>query len=404
MPAKSGTEALLFHEAWRSERAINVFRSLFWTAICLAILLGEEQSKVFIPAIMLGLAYGVLCGLISLTWLRKRYHAAFAYVVTLFDFVLLLFIHEQTHIFLLASSSPDAKSQLHAVVPALMLVISVNVLRFSWQTTAVAVVAASVGYLNLALRYESVNRTTTFVNTAIIVLFGGFLLYASVLLRRIIHRVKERDAFARFLPGPVVDRLTADPTAIDLGGERQEATVLFSDIRGFTTMAEGLEPEVVVSLLNEYFQEMVEEIFDNQGILDKFIGDGICAVFGPPLSGVDQASRAVRAAKGMLVRLDAINEKRGKRGEPKFKIGIGIHTGQLVAGNIGSPRRLEYTHVGDTVNTASRIEGLTKTHGAPLLISGATYARLNDGEFDTKQIGSETLRGRPEPIDLYAVR
>jgi class 3 adenylate cyclase len=234
--------------------------------------------------------------------------------------------------------------------------------------TALATVVAVFGYLHLSLSYASTNRVTVMVNVGQMVGFGGLLAFSSVLLRRIIHRVKERDAFARFLPGPVVERLTRDPTAIQLGGERQDATVLFTDIRGFSQIADEVEPEVVVALLNEYFQEMVEEVFDHHGILDKFIGDGLCAVFND-LGGDDHAHRAVACAQGMIARLATINAARVGRGEEAIAIGIGIHTGKLVAGNIGSQRRLEYTHIGETVNTAARIEGMTKDLAVPLLIS-----------------------------------
>jgi class 3 adenylate cyclase len=394
-------DALLFDEAWRSERFINVFRALVWTAITTAIL-AADASGAFNPAIAVGLLYGVACGVLSVTWLRKRYHRAFPYVATIMDFGLLMAIHEQTHAFLLATNSAEAMQQLHGVVPALMVLMAVNMLRFSWRVTALATVAAVFGYLHLSLSYESTNRVTVMVNVGQMVGFGGLLAFSSVLLRRIIHRVKERDAFARFLPGPVVERLTRDPTAIQLGGERQDATVLFTDIRGFSQIADEVEPEVVVALLNEYFQEMVEEVFDHHGILDKFIGDGLCAVFNE-LGGDDHAHRAVACAQGMIARLATINAARVGRGEEAIAIGIGIHTGKLVAGNIGSQRRLEYTHIGETVNTAARIEGMTKDLAVPLLISDTTHGCLESSDLRFVSRGEQPVRGRSKPITVYAL-
>jgi adenylate cyclase len=178
--------------------------------------------------------------------------------------------------------------------------------------------------------------------------------------------------------------------------------VLFTDIRGFSQIADEVEPEVVVALLNEYFQEMVEEVFDHHGILDKFIGDGLCAVFNE-LGGDDHAHRAVACAQGMIARLATINATRVGRGDQAIAIGIGIHTGKLVAGNIGSQRRLEYTHIGETVNTAARIEGMTKDLAVPLLISDTTHGCLESSDLRFVSRGEQPVRGRSKPITVYAL-
>lgn len=394
---QSGTDALLHDEAWRSERAINVFRASIWIVVCAAILTGSKiAGDPFYPSVFAGLLYGVVMALIGATWLRRRYHPLFPYVASALDVVVLGAIAETTHEFMLVAHPAEAQQQLHDAVAAYMLLLGANALRFSWRATAWSTVWAIGGVATLLLRnLPDTGPVNLVVNVVQLAALGAILGVSARKLRTVIHRVKERDAFARFLPEPVVEELTRDPSAMDLGGKRQEATVLFADIRGFTTMSEDLEPEAVVAMLNEYFAEMVDEIFDNDGILDKFIGDGIVAVFSEP-------ERAVTCARGMLRRLDDINATRDKRGQPPLRIGVGIHSGTLVAGKIGSPRRLEYTHIGDTVNTASRVEGMTKTLNESVLISATTHAQLDDTSA-LESLGEQVMRGR-KPIDLYALR
>ena len=404
--AVGGAEALLREEAWRSERVINVFRSVLWTLICAAILAGSvARGDRFLPGVAAGLVYGITSGVVGATWLRRRYHALVPFVGSALDVVVLAIIADTTHRLILADQGPVAASQqLHDTHGALMVLIAANALRFSWQASAWSVLCAAIAYATLILKHEQQpNPVALGVGVGELLAVGAVLAVSARKLRVVIHRVKERDAFARFLPEPIVERLSKDPSALALGGEQQEATVLFADIRGFTTMAERMKPEDVCSLLNEYFAEMVDEIFAHQGILDKFIGDGICAVFGSGLGEGDHAARAVRAARGMLRRLEVINEARAKRGEPPLKIGVGIHSGTLVAGNIGSPLRLEYTHVGDTVNTASRLESLTKEVERALVFSSATKARLSGAEFDVEDLGEIAVRGR-QSITLHSIR
>jgi adenylate cyclase len=221
-----------------------------------------------------------------------------------------------------------------------------------------------------------------------------------------LNRRRLQDLFGRYVPPQVIDELLKKPDAVPLGGRRQEVTVLFSDIRGFTSYSEGLPPEEVVKRLNEYFAVMCEVIFRHGGTLDKYLGDGIMALFGAPLPAADHARRALLAAVEMLERLGELNRAWEKRGEGTFQIGIGINSGPAVVGNIGSPRRLEYTAIGEAVNLASRLEGLNKEFGTSIILSEATAACLGEppAGLSLEELGAVPVRGMARPVRIFTVR
>ena len=220
------------------------------------------------------------------------------------------------------------------------------------------------------------------------------------------ERQRVHDTFARFVPEAVVEEvLERTDGDLRLGGVRREGTVLFSDLRGFTTFAEALEPDVVIDVLNQYLGEMSDEIMDNGGTLVAFMGDGIMAVFGAPIEQSDHADRAVRAAREMLrVRLPRFCAWMRERGlGDGFAMGIGINSGSLMSGQVGSRRRIEYTAIGDTTNTAARLEGMTKGTPHQVFISESTRAALRAETEDLEFVEEMEVRGREKRIGVWTL-
>jgi adenylate cyclase len=214
------------------------------------------------------------------------------------------------------------------------------------------------------------------------------------------ERDRVKELFGRYVTTQVSEEILKGQ--LTLGGVAKRVTILFSDVRNFTTMAETMRPEEVVTFLNDYFSEMVEAVFEQQGILDKFIGDGLLAIFGPLDDTPDHPRRAVLAALRMKVRLAKLNGERSIVGQPPIAIGIGIHTDTVVVGNIGSHKRLEYTVIGDGVNTCSRVESANKEFGTTILITETTWEAVQE-DFECRPMPVAHLKGKLNTPQLYEV-
>ena len=219
-----------------------------------------------------------------------------------------------------------------------------------------------------------------------------------VVLEDISQEKRMKNAMYRYMTPGVAEQVMALGEDALLEGERKEVTILFSDIRGYTTITENLEASEVVKLLNQYFETMVEAVFNHQGTLDKFIGDALMAVFGAPLSIEDHALMAVKTALDMRYRLREFNLSRPH--ETQFKIGVGISSGGVVSGNIGSQKRMDYTVIGDGVNLSSRLEAITKQYGCDIILSEFTYQLCSDSIL-VRDLDKVRVKGKQKAVSIY---
>ena len=236
-------------------------------------------------------------------------------------------------------------------------------------------------------------------------LAGALALFGGVAYQYLVEgreKRKMKKLFGQYVSKDVYDQLVENPALARLGGQRREMTVLFSDIRGFTTVSERGQPEEIVALLNEYFTRMVDIVFRHKGTLDKFVGDMVMALFGAPLDDPDHADHAVEAALEMVEALQQLNAGWKAHGRPELDIGIGINTGPMIAGNIGSEAIMSYTVIGDAVNLGSRLESLNKQYGTRIIISDATRARVTR-PYRFRPLGDVVVKGKSRPVAIFEV-
>ncbi len=232
----------------------------------------------------------------------------------------------------------------------------------------------------------------------IILIYLGITIYRYVTEER--EKKKIRGAFQYYLTPSVVNEILKDPSKLKLGGDKKRLSVMFSDIRGFTTISEKLSPENLVQLLNEYLTAMTNIVFKHDGLLDKYIGDAIMAVFGAPLDQPDHAQRACYTAVEMMAELKTLQKKWAAEGWPEINIGIGVNTGDMVVGNMGSEMRFDYTVMGDSVNLASRLEGTNKEYGTRMIISEFTHESVKD-EFVCRELDAVRVKGKKLPVRIF---
>ena len=258
-----------------------------------------------------------------------------------------------------------------------------------------------VGYLLISQAFfvrQGIWLNAVYPLLTMVIVYTAVTLYRYIIEER--EKRKIRGAFSFYVTPSVVNEMLKNPEKLKLGGDKKELSVLFSDIRGFTTLAEEMEPETLVNLLNEYLTDVTNVVFEFDGLLDKYIGDAVMAVFGAPLEQTDHPMRACRTALKMLERLSKMQQKWEAEGTPRLDIGIGINTGPMVVGNMGSERRFDYTVMGDSVNLASRLEGINKEYGTRVVISEFTHERVK-GDFFCRELDAVRVKGKVRPVKIF---
>jgi adenylate cyclase len=298
---------------------------------------------------------------------------------------------------------PESRVVRFALVVALALAVGLlaTMLPAWWAAAAFAVIVAAFA-LAATRQFAGgywINITQPTLASSL-ALFGG-VGYQYFFEGR--EKRKMKRLFGQYVSRDVYDQLVANPDLARLGGQRRQMTVLFSDIRGFTTVSEKGQPEEIVAILNEYFTRMVEIVFAHKGTLDKFVGDMVMALFGAPLDDPNHAEHAVDAALEMIRELNRLNEKWVAEGGTALDIGIGISTGPMIAGNIGSEAIMSYTVIGDSVNLGARLESLNKEYGTRIIISQATYDAL-PGRYLFRPLGDVVVKGKTRPVAIFEVK
>ena len=274
--------------------------------------------------------------------------------------------------------------------------------KFKIQIATVFIAASFITYFLFAL-------LVLFDNYGIIMnvlfpLFSISLVY--IALVAIYYQTEEKNRkwitslFGKYVSPVVIDNLIEDPDKINLGGEKRNITIFFSDIRGFTSIAESISPEELVRLLNEYLTEMTSIIITNQGLVDKYMGDAIMAFWGAPLDQPEHAKASCSSSLEMMEKLKDLQKKWKKKGMPFVDIGIGLNSGDAIVGNMGSMNRFDYTAMGDNVNLASRMEGLNKMYGTNIIITENTYKIVKD-KFETRKLDVVRVKGKKKPVLIY---
>jgi adenylate cyclase len=292
----------------------------------------------------------------------------------------------------------------YILAPVLMCWMLVNSLRYSRASSALGAIVAPAVFL-MTMRIIAGYFPAQIVVAALLALAGLVSVAAASQARQNLDRFARLQLLRRYLPPAAVERVMRDDpdAALALGGRLVTVTLLAADLRGFTAMSEKLAPKEVMAQLNAYHGAMIGVIERNGGAIDKFIGDGTLVVFGLDGSAETAARAAVRCAAEMLDALEDHNGARAGLGQPPLRMGIGVHTGPVIAGNLGVPGwRLEFTVIGDAVNTFSRLEGLTKERGVPVLVSAETVALLEDAG-GLRSLPAATMRGKEHELGIYAL-
>lgn len=389
----------------KSERRINYFRMIGLIFLSITdstnfFLQGEYTSELIIFVMVFTLIFLSYFGFIHyITAEKQPYRPWVKYLTITCDYLMLVSI----------TTDPNSGSFMQLETSTLgflmlMLLTLINLLSALRHSRIAILYSTTLGSLSaiLILNHLQIDPTLFIYGPAMMIITGLLTMAIANNMSSLFLKLRHRERLMRFLSPEIVEKLDSGSLKLELGGEVKEVTVLMTDIRGFTSLSEERDPHEVVALLNEYFTAMSNIIFKYGGTLDKFIGDAIMAVYGTPESYPDDTLRALKTAQEMIRAMEELNAKWKEKDFPELKMGIALHTGQVLAGNIGSPKRMEYTVIGDAVNVTSRIESMNKTYNTEILFTQETYSKIKD-HISARVVGDAPVRGRKNQIQLYTL-
>lgn len=289
------------------------------------------------------------------------------------------------------------------IIQILLIVATFLIVSFYPLLTSLGIISAMIiGYIILGICCFKFNLAIPIATPIALQFITMIFAYSNKSIIESKNKEKIKDAMGKYISQDIMQNVVKNIDEIKLGGKKANVTVLFADIRGFTSMSEKMEPDEISVILNEYFTEIEPIITKYNGVINKFIGDAVMAIFGEPVQDKDHPIKAVKCANAMLKKVEELQQKWLLEGKPKIQIGVGINTGEAFVGNIGSEKRLEYTVIGDMVNLASRIESYNKVYKTQFLISQSTYNYVK-GIADVIKISEVTIRGKAKKMDIYEV-
>jgi len=418
-------QELLRIEEVNGARAANFFRYGICVLISFVVVGNSGNTRELITN-LLAFSLFVLATIIHTVILRRKasmLSVAFNYFTLIFDFILMFGI--LVYYSIIIGPGNPAHALKNPILFLLIIPIALTALQFRARLVFLSIFLFLICWFSLLgwalhrgvpltnnwneyllgpsiILNEVALRPIPFIVLALVLAYTTYR--AISMIRRIGDVESRRASLARFFSPDVVEELSAGESALG-PGVRQKVTILFSDIRNFTRMSEGMDPAGLASFLTDFRNRMTDAIFAAGGTIDKFVGDAIMATFGTPhpspVSGADSRS-AVEAGIGMMKALSDLNQQREQSGLSPVGIGIGIHTGEVFCGTVGSEGRMEYTVIGDAVNTASRIESLCKFLKTNFLISDAVFADAGDG-LKTEKMPLVRVKGKEQPVQVYRV-
>lgn len=400
-------DTILKKSELKNERTVAIVRFVIFGLISILDILSFFKIIKFTPlppnlfSIFMDLGFFSFSLILLIILLKNKYFRLFKYISITIDYFYI------TIVILFDPTVPKEGEIIYWVVLVAMLFLYfLNLLRYSKIGTLYASLLTVGLFLGISTYLAGTFSSDLFgmLFSLSLMLFMGYHLTSSS--KKMMEEANTKQMMERYFPPQLVGEFENKKANLEAGGKDQEVTILFSDIRSFTTLSEKLTAGEVVTLLNDYLSRMTDIIFSNNGTIDKFIGDAIMTLFGAPLKNDDDAYRAIRTALEMQNTLSDFNRDHPYTTEP-LKVGIGIHTGNVIVGNIGSDKRFDYTVIGDNVNLSSRIEGMTKYYHCSILISQATYDKLTDhqkkNDFIIRLVDEVIVKGKSKSLRIYEV-